>query len=60
MQIPYQMANRRAKRSEILDSWVLVGHIWDKLDLVTFKVILESFGTLTNSTKIPFLHLRIF
>ncbi len=34
------------KRSEILDLWGLVVHIWCTLDLVTFKDILGSFGAL--------------
>ena len=38
------MTGRRAKRSDICDSWVLVIHIWRTVDLVTSKVILGSFG----------------
>ncbi len=34
--------DRRAKRSEIWDSWMVVQHIWSTLGLVAFKVILSS------------------
>ncbi len=34
----------RAKRSENLDSWVVVRHIWGTFGLVALKVILRSFG----------------
>ncbi len=39
-----EMANRRAKRSEIWDSGVLVEHIWDTFGPVMFNVSLGSFG----------------
>ncbi len=38
------MADRRAKRSEIWDSRMLVIHTWSILDLVVFHIILGSFG----------------
>ncbi len=42
-----EMANRRAKRSEIWDTTVLVEHIhvWDNLEIVMFKVILGHWCT---------------
>ena len=40
------MSDPRAKRSESWDLWVLVIHKWHTVDLVTFKVILESFSEL--------------
>ena len=39
--------DRRAKRSEILNSLVVLQHIWGTFRLVAFKVILRSFGALT-------------
>ncbi len=41
-----ETSDRRAKRSEIWDSWVLVKHISGTFDLVTLKVIRWSFGAL--------------
>ncbi len=38
-----EMTNGTTKCSAILDSWVLVEHIWDTFDLVMFKVILGCF-----------------
>ncbi len=39
-----EVANHKAKESEILDSWVLVEHMWGTFDILVFKVILASFG----------------
>ena len=39
-----KMAGRRAIRSEMWDSMVLVAHTWRIFDLGGFKVILGSFG----------------
>ncbi len=39
-----KMAGRRAKRSKIWDSRILVTHTWSIFDLVVFKVILGSFS----------------
>ena len=39
---------RRAKRSGIWVSWILVTHIWGTYDLVVFKGILESFGAFVS------------
>ncbi len=41
-----EMSSRRAKRSEIWDSWVLIQHIRGTFGLLAFKVILRSFGAL--------------
>ena len=43
-------ARRRAKRSEIWESWILAMHICicGIFDLVVFKVILVSFGALVS------------
>ncbi len=43
-----ERANRRAKRSEILDPRVLIQHMWGTFDLLVFKVILSSFGALVS------------
>ncbi len=51
-----EMANHRAKWSEIYDSEVLVEHIWDNFDLVIFNIILGSFGALVIFLKLHFLH----
>ena len=40
------MAVRGAKWSEMCDSGTVVTHTWGTLDLVVFKVIMESFGAL--------------
>ncbi len=45
-------AGRRVKRSEIWDSWILVTHVCDTFDLVGFKVILGSFGTLFSKRHV--------
>ncbi len=42
----WKMSDRRAKRSEIWDSWVLIQHIRGSFGLLAFKVILGSFGAL--------------
>ena len=39
-------SDRRAKRSEIWYSWVVVQHIKGTIGLLTFNVILGSFGAL--------------
>ncbi len=38
------ISNRRAKRSEIWDSWVVTIHIRGTFGILAFKVILGSFG----------------
>ncbi len=43
-----KMAGRRAKWSEMWDSWILVTQIWATFDLVGFEVILGSFGALVS------------
>ncbi len=40
-------SDRRAKRSEIWDLWVIVQHIWGTFGLVPVKVISRSFGVLS-------------
>ncbi len=45
-------AGRRAKRSEIWDSWTLITHVWGTFDLVGFKVILGWFGALVSKCPI--------
>ncbi len=40
----WKITGRRAERSEIWDSGILVMHIWCNFDLVVFKVIFGSFG----------------
>ncbi len=41
------MTGRRAKRSEIWDSWILVTHIWGTFDpVVGFNISLGSFDAL--------------
>ncbi len=45
-------ARRRAKRSEIWDSWILVTYIWGTYDMVVFKVILGSFGALVSKRPV--------
>ena len=42
----WRTADRRAKRSEIWASWVLVTIIWGTFDLLSLKVILGSIGAL--------------
>ncbi len=42
----WKTSDRRAKRSEIWDSWVLIQHIRGTFGLLAFKVILRSFGAL--------------
>ncbi len=42
--IVWKTSDRREKRSEIWDSWVLVEYILHTFDIVTPKVILGSFG----------------
>ena len=41
-------AHRRAKRSAIWDSWILVTYIRGTYDLIVFKVILGSFGAIVS------------
>ena len=56
----WKTSDRRAKRSELWDSWVVVQHIWGTFSLVAFKVIWGSFGALvifpetTMSNKLYF------
>ena len=45
--IIWKKSDRRAKRSEIWDSRVVVQHIWGAFGLVAFKVILRSFRALS-------------
>ncbi len=45
--IIWKTSDRRAKRSEIWDSRVVVQYIWGIFGLVAFKVILRSFGALS-------------
>ena len=42
----WKTSDRRAKRSEIWDSWVVIQHIRGTFGLLAFKVILRSFGAL--------------
>ncbi len=44
--IIWKMSDRRAKWSEIWDSWVVVQDIRDTFGLLAFEVILRSFGAL--------------
>ncbi len=44
--IIWKKSDRRAKRSEIWDSWVVVQHIRGTFDTLAFKVILGSFEVL--------------
>ncbi len=37
----WKTTDRRVKRSEIWDSWVVVQHIWGTFGLVAFTVILR-------------------
>ena len=43
---------RRAKRTEIWDSGILVTHIWGAFDLVGYKVILGSFSALVSKWSV--------
>ncbi len=43
-----KMARRRAKWSNIWDSWILVTYMWDTYDLLMFKAILGLFGVLVS------------
>ncbi len=43
-----KMAGRRAIRSEIWESGVIVTRIWGTFDLLVFKVILGSFGAFVS------------
>ncbi len=43
-QLSKNTSDRRTKRSEIWDSWVLIQHIRGTFGLLAFKVILGSFG----------------
>ncbi len=45
-------SHRGAKQSEIWDSWLMVQHIRGAFGLLTFKVILRSFGELSIFHKI--------
>ncbi len=42
--IIWTTSDRRAKRSEIWESWVVFQHMWGTFGPVAFKVILRSFG----------------
>ncbi len=61
-----EMVNRRAKRSGIWESWVLVEYIWGVLDLIVFKVILKVIWCTCNFsenmivTMLLLLHLCFF
>ncbi len=44
--IIWKTSDHRAKRSEILNSWIVVQHIQGTFGLLAFKVILGSFGAL--------------
>ncbi len=57
--ITWKKSNCRAKRSEIWDSQVVVIHIWDTFGLVTFKVILRSFGALSIFPNLGLMRLRL-
>ena len=44
--INWKTSDRRAKLSEIWDSWVAIQHIRGTVGLLAFKVIFRSFGAL--------------
>ena len=44
--IIWKTSDRRAKRSESWDSWVVIEHIRGTFGLLAFRVILGSFGAL--------------
>ncbi len=44
--IIWKTSDRRAKQSEIWDSWIVVQHIKDTFGFLAFKIILSSFGAL--------------
>ncbi len=44
--IIWKMSDRRVKRREIWDSWVVIQHIWGTFVLLAFKVILGSYSAL--------------
>ena len=46
--IIWKTPDRRAKRSDILDSWIVTQHILGTLGILAFKVILGSFGALAS------------
>ncbi len=50
--IIWKTSDRRAKWSELWDSWVVVQHIRGTFGLLAFKVILGSFGALAIFRKL--------
>ncbi len=50
--IIWKTSDRRAIRSEIWDSWVVIQHIRDTFGILAFNVILGSFGALVFSCNL--------
>ena len=46
--IIWKTSDRSTKQSEIWGMWVVIKHTWDSFGLIAFKVILRSFGALSN------------